>query len=61
MKPRLGYSGKGRNKRIPTAAQLKAKRTSEVISFLYEKYKMETSEDVKAELLNSIREIRSSK
>lgn len=61
MKPRLGYSKGGRNKRTLTAAQLKEKRTSEVIRFLYEKYVMETSENVKAELLNYIRELRSGK
>lgn len=61
MKPRLGYSKGGRNKRTLTAAQLSEKRTAEVIAFLYEKYKTETSEDVKADLMNSIRELRSSK
>ena len=59
MKPKMGYSGKGRNKRVLTPAKLKKKREAEVSDFIYQMYKKETDSDKKAELLKYLRELRS--
>ena len=59
MKPKMGYSGKGRNKRVLTPTKMKKKREAEVSDFIYQMYKKETDSDKKAELLKYLRELRS--
>lgn len=55
MKPKMGYSGKGKNRRVLTPAKLKAKRTSEVIKYVKEFYKNESKEVQKAGLAEMLK------
>jgi hypothetical protein len=55
MKPKMGYSDKGKNRRVLTPAKLKAKREAEVVKYAKEFYKNESKEIQKAGLAEMLR------